>query len=60
MSSPDSVFTKVLGFMLSLAPSQTAGWFMISLIVLVILLVLIFVAGCILIARLETRAYHTR
>ena len=54
MRSPDSVLLKVLGFMWSLAPSQTAGWFMISLIVLVILLVLIFAAGCILIARLET------
>ena len=60
MSSPDSVLLKVLGIMLSLAPSQTAGWFMISLIVLVILLALIFTAGCILIARLETRAHQTR
>ncbi len=55
MSSPDSALFKVGGFIWSLAPSQTAGWFMISLIVLVILLVLIFAAGCILIARLETR-----
>jgi hypothetical protein len=54
MRSPDAVLTKILAFIWSLAPSQTARWFGISLIVLVILLVLIFAAGCILIARLET------
>ncbi len=55
MSSPDSVLSKVLGLIWSLTPTQTFVWFFISLIVLVILLVLIFTAGCILIARLETR-----
>jgi hypothetical protein len=50
MSSPDSVLSKVLGFIWSLTPTQTFVWWFISLIVLVILLVLIFVAGCKLIA----------
>ena len=50
MRSPDAVLTKILAFIWSLAPSQTARWFGISLIVLVILLVLIFAAGCKLIA----------
>ncbi len=57
---PDSVLSKALGFIWSLTPTQTFVWFFISLIVLVILLVLIFAAGCILIARLETRAHQTR
>jgi hypothetical protein len=49
---PDTFLTKMLSFIWRLMPSQTAGWHAISLIVLVILLILIFVAGCILIARL--------
>ncbi len=57
---PDSVLSKALGFIWSLTPTQTFVWWFISLIVLVILLVLIFAAGCILIARLETRAHQTR
>ena len=58
MSSPDSVLSKVLGFIWSLTPTQTFVWWFISLIVLVVLLVLIFAAGCILIARLETSAHQ--
>ena len=50
MKCPDSFLSKVRGFIWSLAPSQTAGWFGISLIVLVILIILVFVAGCKLIA----------
>jgi len=46
MKCPDSFLVKMLGFILSLAPSQTAPWFAISLIVLVILIILVFVAGC--------------
>ena len=53
MHSPDAVLVKILGCIWSLAPSQTASWFIVSLIVLVILIILVFVAGCILIARLE-------
>ena len=52
MHNPDTVLVKVLSFLWSLAPSQTANWFMVSLIVLVILIILVFVAGCILIAHL--------
>ena len=47
---PDTFLTKMLGFIWSLAPSQTAGWSAISLIVLVILIILGFVAGCKLIS----------
>ncbi len=54
----DTVLSKMWVLLWSLAPSQTFGWWFISLIVLVILLVLIFAAGCILIARLETRAHQ--
>ena len=53
MHRPDTVLIKVLSFIWSLAPSQNARWFAFSLIVLVISLVLIFVAGYILIARLD-------
>ncbi len=60
MNWTDSVLRNVLIFMLSKAPRQNAGWYMISLNVLGILLVLIFAVGCILIARLETRAHQTR
>jgi len=47
---PDTFLTKVLAFIWRLAPSQTAPWSAISLIVLVILIILGFVAGCKLIA----------
>lgn len=60
MRRPDTMLFKMLSLIWSLAPSQTAGWFGISLIVLVIILVLIFAAGCILIARLETSVHQTR
>jgi len=50
MKCPDTFLFKALGFIWSLAPSQTAGWFLISLIALVILMILVFVAGCKLIA----------
>ncbi len=55
MSSPDSVLLKAWIVLGSLAPSHTSGWFIISGVVLVILIILVFVAGCVLIARLETR-----
>ena len=55
LKNPDTVLTKVLAFIWSLAPSQTARWFGISLIVLVILLILTFVAGCILISYITQR-----
>ncbi len=47
---PDTFLTKMLSFIWRLMPSQTAGWHAISLIVLVILIILGFVAGCKLIA----------
>jgi len=47
---PGSVLSKMLGFLWSLAPSQTFGWWAISGVVLVILIILGFVAGCKLIA----------
>ena len=50
MSSPDSVLTKMLAYIWSLMPSQTFGWWAISGVVLVILIILGFVAGCKLIA----------
>lgn len=50
MSSPDSVLLKAWGVLWSLTPSQNAGWFVISGVVLVILIILVFVAGCKLIA----------
>jgi len=53
MHRPDTMLNKVLSFIWSLAPSQNFRWFAFSLIVLVISLVLIFVAGYILIARLD-------
>ena len=50
MSSPDSVLTKMLVFIWSLMPSQTFNWWFISGVVLVILIILGFVAGCKLIS----------
>ncbi|MHA2163702.1 MAG: hypothetical protein ACXABF_14890 [Candidatus Thorarchaeota archaeon] len=50
LSHPDTVLLKAWGVLWSLAPSQTSGWFAISGVVLVILLILVFVAGCKLIA----------
>ena len=47
---PDTFLTRAWGFIWSLAPSQTAPWSAISGIVLVILIILVFVAGCKLIA----------
>ena len=50
MSSPDSVLSKMLGFIWSLTPTQTFVWWAISGLVLLILIILGFVAGCKLIA----------
>ena len=50
LKSPDTVLFKAWGLLWSLAPSQTAPWSAISGIVLVILIILGFVAGCKLIA----------
>jgi hypothetical protein len=47
---PDTVLGKAWGFIWCLMPSQTFGWFAISGIVLAILIILGFVAGCKLIA----------
>ncbi len=47
---PNNVFTKMLGFMWSLAPSQSVVWWSISHHVLRILMILGFVVGCKLIA----------
>ena len=47
---PNTVLSKVRVFIWSLMPSQTVGWWFISLIVLVILIILGVVAGCKLIA----------
>ncbi len=50
MHRPDTVLFKLLNFIWSLAPSQTARWFGVSLAVPVFLILLGFVAGCKLIA----------
>jgi hypothetical protein len=50
LKSPDTVLSKARVFIWSLMPSQTFNWWFISLIVLVILIVLVFVAGCMLIS----------
>ena len=55
MSSPDSVLLKAWIVLSSLAPSQTSGWFVISGVVLVILIILVFVAGCKLIAYFDAQ-----
>jgi len=47
---PNTFLTRAWGLLWSLAPSQTFGWWAISGIVLVILIILGFVAGCKLIA----------
>ncbi len=47
---PNTFLTRAWGFIWGLMPSQTAGWWAISGIVLVILIILGFVAGCKLIA----------
>ncbi len=47
---PNNVITKALRFIWGLMPSQTVGWWTISHVVLVILIILGFVAGCKLIA----------
>ena len=47
---PDTFLTRAWGFIWSLAPSQTFGWFAISGVVLAVLIILGFVAGCKLIA----------
>ena len=47
---PNTFLTRVWGLLWSLAPSQTAPWSAISGIVLVILIILGFVAGCKLIS----------
>lgn len=51
MTRPDAVLVKVWGFIWSLMPSQTFYWFAISGVVLVILIIIVFVAGCKLIAH---------
>jgi len=57
---PNTFLTKVLAFIWSLAPSQTAGWSAISLIVLVILIILGFVAGCKLITYFVRKEENQR
>ena len=47
---PKTVLSKVWVYIWSLMPSQTIGWWTISLVVLVILIILVFVAGCKLIS----------
>jgi len=47
---PNTFLTRAWGFIWGLAPSQTFGWWFISGIVLVILIILGFVAGCKLIS----------
>ena len=47
----DTVLGKAWVFIWRLMPSQTFGWFAISGVVLVILIILGFVAGCVLIAH---------
>ena len=42
---------RIFGILYSLAPTQTSNWLFISLIELGILLVVVFVLGCMLIAR---------
>ena len=44
------MFTKALRFIWGLMPSQTVGWWSILHVVLVILIILGFVAGCKLIS----------
>ena len=50
MVLPNTVLAKARVFIWSLMPSQTFNWWAISGLVLVILIVLVFVAGCILIS----------
>ena len=50
MIRPDTVLSKARVFIWSLMPSETFNWWFISLIVLVILIILVFVAGCKLIS----------
>ena len=47
---PKTVLSKAWVYIWSLMPSQNIGWWTISLVVLVILIILVFVAGCKLIA----------
>lgn len=54
MKDPDVFLTKMVGFFWGLAPSQTFNWFFISLIALVILLALVFAAGCYLLHKIES------
>ena len=46
----DTVLSKMWVLLWSLAPSETFGWWAISFVVLVVLIILVFVAGCKLIA----------
>jgi hypothetical protein len=50
MILPNTVLHKSWSFIWSLMPSQTFNWWAISFGVLVILIILVFVAGCKLIA----------
>ncbi len=47
---PKTVLSKAWVYIWSLMPSQTVGWWTISGVVLVILIILVFVAGCKLIS----------
>ena len=44
--SPDVFLVRMWGFIWSLMPSQTFVWCAISFVVMVILIILVFVAGC--------------
>ncbi len=51
----NAVLKKAAVFIWGLMPSQNIGWWTISLVVLVILIILVFVAGCKLIAYFMRR-----
>lgn len=50
LALPNTVLAKAWVLIWSLMPSQTYNWWAISGLVLVILIVLVFVAGCMLIS----------
>jgi hypothetical protein len=47
----DTVLSKAWVFIWNLMPSQNFNWWAISFLVLVILIILVFLAGCILISH---------
>jgi threonine/homoserine/homoserine lactone efflux protein len=60
LDNPDTPLVRLLSFIWSLMPSQNARWFMLSLIMLIILMALIFVAGYFILSpRLENLLEHT-